>query len=155
MADPAASGASWARCLFGAAAAGLHHSHSNAGSLIHWARPGIEPATSWFLVGFVSAAAWRERREMLIKTLEQRWNDIFGKFLFVPSIQRSQLCSTHRRVSLLHWAIFSFPVYFLFLSTRRCTLWKQQNCEINHFVIMFENFGNIFWTLKPLGNFLR
>ena len=35
MADPAASGASWARCLFGAAAAGLHHSHSNAGSLIH------------------------------------------------------------------------------------------------------------------------
>ena len=29
--------------------------HSNARSLTHWARPGIKPATSWFLVGFVSA----------------------------------------------------------------------------------------------------
>ena len=26
----------------------------NARSLIHWARAGIEPATSWFLVGFVN-----------------------------------------------------------------------------------------------------
>ena len=26
----------------------LHHSHGNAGSLTHWARPGIEPITSWF-----------------------------------------------------------------------------------------------------------
>ena len=26
--------------------------HSNAGSLTQWARPGIEPATSWSLVGF-------------------------------------------------------------------------------------------------------
>ena len=30
--------------------------HSNAESLTHWARPGIEPTTSWFLVGFVSTA---------------------------------------------------------------------------------------------------
>ena len=28
--------------------------HSSAGSLTHWAKPGIEPATSWFLVGFVN-----------------------------------------------------------------------------------------------------
>ena len=28
--------------------------HGNAGSLTHWARPGIEPATSWFLAGFVN-----------------------------------------------------------------------------------------------------
>ena len=34
--------------------------HGNAGSLSHWARPGIELATSWFLVGFVSAAPRRE-----------------------------------------------------------------------------------------------
>ena len=27
--------------------------HGNPGSLIHWARPGIEPAPSWILVGFV------------------------------------------------------------------------------------------------------
>ena len=29
--------------------------HQNARSLTHWARPEIEPATSWFLVGFISA----------------------------------------------------------------------------------------------------
>ena len=28
--------------------------HGNTGSLTHWARPGIEPTTSWFLVGFVN-----------------------------------------------------------------------------------------------------
>ena len=30
--------------------------HTNSGSLTHWARPGIKPASSWILVGFVSAA---------------------------------------------------------------------------------------------------
>ena len=28
--------------------------HGNAGSLTRWARPGIEPAPSWILVGFVN-----------------------------------------------------------------------------------------------------
>ena len=28
--------------------------HGNAGSLTHWASPGIEPASSWILVGFVN-----------------------------------------------------------------------------------------------------
>ena len=40
--------------LIGAAAASLCHNHSNAGSLTHCARPGIEPASSWILVGFVN-----------------------------------------------------------------------------------------------------
>ena len=30
--------------------------HSNTGSLTHWVRPGIKPAPSWILVGFVSSA---------------------------------------------------------------------------------------------------
>ena len=33
--------------------------HGNAGSLTHGARPGMELATSWFLVGFLSAAPQR------------------------------------------------------------------------------------------------
>ena len=32
----------------------------NAGSLIHWLRPGIEPASSWMLVKFVSDEPWQE-----------------------------------------------------------------------------------------------
>ena len=71
-ATPEACGRSQARDLIGAVAAGLRQSHSNtrseahlwpkpqltarnARSLTHWARPGIEPPPSWFLVGFVSA----------------------------------------------------------------------------------------------------
>ena len=34
--------------------------HGNVRSLTHRARPGIEPATSWFLVRFVSAAPSQE-----------------------------------------------------------------------------------------------
>ena len=51
---PAAYGGSQARGQIGVAAASLCHSHSNAGSLTHWARPGIKPAFSWILVGFVT-----------------------------------------------------------------------------------------------------
>ena len=40
--------------------------HGNAGSLTHWARPGIKPSASWFLVGFVSAAP---RQELLIQQI--------------------------------------------------------------------------------------
>ena len=29
--------------------------HGNARSLTHWARPGVEPTSSWILVGFTSA----------------------------------------------------------------------------------------------------
>ena len=34
--------------------------HCNARSSTHWARPGIELATSWFLVGSISAAPQQE-----------------------------------------------------------------------------------------------
>ena len=47
--EPAAYLSSWARGRIGAIAAGLHHSHSNLGSLTHWVRPGIEPTSSWVL----------------------------------------------------------------------------------------------------------
>ena len=70
-AAPSAYGGSQATDLIGAVAAGLHQSHSNEASkphlwptpelltatpdpLTHWARPGIKPTTSWFLVRFVN-----------------------------------------------------------------------------------------------------
>ena len=34
--------------------------HGNARSLIHWARPWIEPESSWILVRFLSAVPWQE-----------------------------------------------------------------------------------------------
>ena len=60
-----------ARGQIGAVAASLQHSHSNTRSkpvnytipcsntrsLTHWVRPGIEPASSWILVGFISTVS--------------------------------------------------------------------------------------------------
>ena len=88
----------------GASAAGLHHSYSNAGSglrlqpnttalrntrsLTHWARTGIEPATSWFLVRFVSAAPWWELQTLLtLKAVDMTWKsrileEVFFFFFF-------------------------------------------------------------------------
>ena len=54
---PMAQGDSQARGLIGALVTGLHQSHSNMGSLTHWARPRMKPATSWFLVRFVDHCA--------------------------------------------------------------------------------------------------
>ena len=67
---PVAYGGSQDRGLIGVTAAGVCHSHSHTsyephlqptphlkampGSLTHWARPGIEPVSSWILVGFVA-----------------------------------------------------------------------------------------------------
>ena len=57
MASSAACGSSCARGQIGATAAGLYHRHSNARSLTHWARPGMEPAFSrtlcWAIFLFV------------------------------------------------------------------------------------------------------
>ena len=39
-----------------AASATYTTAHSNTRCLTHWARPGMEPETSWLLVGFVSTA---------------------------------------------------------------------------------------------------
>ena len=44
------------QCQIQAMSAVYTTAQGNAGSLTHWARPEIEPAASWFLVGFIAAA---------------------------------------------------------------------------------------------------
>ena len=54
-AAPTAFGGSQAMGLIRAVAAATYTTaHGNVGSLTHRARPGIEPATSWFLIRFVN-----------------------------------------------------------------------------------------------------
>ena len=77
---PKACRSSQARGQIGATAAGLCHSHSNARSELYlwpapqlmavpnpqpteWGQPGIEPASLWILVRFISAAPQRELQE--------------------------------------------------------------------------------------------
>ena len=73
-AAPIAYGVSQASGWIIAVAADLHTepclrpttAHGNTGSLTHWARPGIEPVSSWILVRFISAAP---QQELLLKVL--------------------------------------------------------------------------------------
>ena len=47
----------------------------NTGFLTHWARPGIEPASSWILVGFIThwATTGTPGRCILLKILTNQW----------------------------------------------------------------------------------
>ena len=62
----------------------LHHSHSSAGSLTHWLRPGIEPTTSWFQVRFISAASPWELRIFFFFLVhnDRKLDNYFETFLF-------------------------------------------------------------------------
>ena len=87
-AAPAAHGSFQARGGIGAAATGLPHSHSNArsksatyttthsnaGSLTHWSSPGIEPASSWILVRFITSwAAMRTSDTVILIGFPLSW----------------------------------------------------------------------------------
>ena len=54
-AAPTVYGGSQVRGPIGAVVAGLRQSCGNSGCLTHWVRPGIEPMSSWMLVGFINA----------------------------------------------------------------------------------------------------
>ena len=45
--------------------------HGNTRSLTHWARPGIEPASSWILVRFFTSAPQQERLSFIFKSVSQ------------------------------------------------------------------------------------
>ena len=57
---PEAYGSFQVRGWIGTASMTCTTAHDNAGSLTHWVRPGIEPASSWIPVRFVYIEPWRE-----------------------------------------------------------------------------------------------
>ena len=84
------------QCRIRMASATYTTAHGNAGSLTHWATPGIEPETSWSLVGFVNHWATRgtphgfldsERffQEPNMVCLSWKARNIRKKATFVPS----------------------------------------------------------------------
>ena len=89
-ATPLVYGGSQARGQIRAVATGLHYNHSsrryepclqptselvaNARSLTHWAIPGMEPASSWILVRFVSTEPqWELKDEIFLFFFFFRW----------------------------------------------------------------------------------
>ena len=77
----AAYGSSQARGRIRATAAGLHHSHSNTGSLNYQARPGIKLMSSWILVGLVTT---EPQREFQVLTFTGMFNSCSFLNLFCP-----------------------------------------------------------------------
>ena len=112
---PMAYGGSQARGVIGAAPAGLRQSHSNVGSkppsatyttahgntgsFTHWARPGMEPATSWFLVGFVNHCAMTgtpqlANLEVHLKQLMDQINSCNENFKNITQNGNDSICET-------------------------------------------------------------
>ena len=57
--------------------------HGNIGSSTQWTRPGIEPATSWFLVGFVNHwATMGTPRNLILKSLHE-WSVRYFRYIFL------------------------------------------------------------------------
>ena len=67
--------------------------HSNTGSLAHWARPGIEPASSWIVIRFVSTEPRWERLYFF-----NSWAHIWLSVM--QDCNLLLLCSLHFKVSL-------------------------------------------------------
>ena len=66
----------------GAASATYTTAHGNAGSSTHWTRLGIEPETSWFLVGFINHWAMTGTPIILCFRLYQYLIQFFGWIIF-------------------------------------------------------------------------
>ena len=104
-AAPVAYSGSQARGQIGASAASLHHSNAgsciaacaNTGSLTHWARPGIEPISSWILVWFRArwATMGTPKKEPLNLRQDFKWDSRQGWFLLTwicQGMTRFNLC---------------------------------------------------------------
>ena len=75
---------SQARGQRGAAAAALHHSHSNTRSLTHSSGPGIKPASSQMLVGFIAAEPQRDLLLWSFLMVEKYSTDYHNLFSKLP-----------------------------------------------------------------------
>ena len=109
------------QCEIWATSATYNTAHRNAGSLTHWARPGIKPAISWFLVGFVNHWAttgtlFRDLKDKITFALLQ--NRCFLEIKSVQWLLNSYLSQT------LFWV---FCMYWLNPSLQQ-PLWGRSHC---------------------------
>ena len=76
--------------------------HDNAGSLTHWARPGIKPMSSRILVRFLNHWAPKQTPSLLVALIHSSWWSLhrLGK-TFCPLSRRSSL----NRIMRTYWML--------------------------------------------------
>ena len=100
--------------------------HSNTGSLTHWVKPGIEPTTSWFLVGFISAAPQWELSLFFFFFFTQHQFQIF--LLFLRKVDLVAITNKTIFSSINSW----FLCFVLFLFGYTCGIWSSLARDQTH-----------------------
>ena len=84
--------------------------HGITGSLTHWARPGIEPTSSWILVRFVSAAPWWELPQSLLNSFHHFLPSYLHSSFFALVILAHCCFSSIRLSPTLESLLWLFPL---------------------------------------------
>ena len=117
------------QCRIWAASATYTTAHSNAGSPTHWVRPGIEPATSWFLVRFINHWAMMGTPPILYFFFIKKWVTI----QWIHEWQKNE-------ISLRSWAAESrFKRILPSLERTFCSFRDQ--CELWYVSCTWVNLG--------------
>ena len=113
--------------------------HGNAGSLTHWPRPGIEPASSRMLVRFVSAEPRQELLSFVLYTLQKsvriamlntislhykNWRQFIENF-FVDVLGLPCLCQIFVTFFLNHFTFFISFWVKIFFFIQLLLLWSD------------------------------
>ena len=148
--------------------------HGNTRSLTHWARPGIKPATSWILVGFVSP---EPRQEFPRNKVSWGWWLSFlsvWPFFFLPFhtvfFGGKSWCATQREgvgvwspppsghSSYIIWAPSAWKTCLLFppaspiYTYHRCTLYFRLQPNIMLFIFLFKLFCFAIRSQQPVDS---
>ena len=126
----------------------LHHNSQQPWILDPLARPGIEPATSWFLVGFISAVPRQELPSFSLLLLrpqlecciqfwallldEGRWQAGAGSKKNDQEREGTQLWSMKNRKNEMHWSAWRGIVFrleeglcLIFLNKWKTSKWRK------------------------------
>ena len=98
--------------------------HSNSGSLTHWVRPEIEPASSWMLVRFVSAEPWWKILNDFLK-LKYNWFTVLCWFLLNCKVTQSYILYIYKCIYIQS---LSYVVFYHGLS--RETAYSSLCCTV-------------------------
>ena len=127
--------------------------HSNTGSSIHQARPGIKPATSWFLVGFINHCTTTGTPYLYLKNVRLYWkvwyifvgSIIIWEGCFKSKILRSYSCPDISFVMLLMIKKRGQPKFYTILLYRQ--ICKEVSIElINLRSIYFKRWFLVLWS---------